>query len=48
MSHCCPHHFFDRRDSRRLELPFVLAPALPWKILRASGVIASWLVRSQL
>jgi cellulose synthase operon protein B len=37
-----PAPFFDSRDSRRLELPFVFAaqPSLP--TLRTAGVLASW------
>lgn len=37
-----PEPFFDHRDSRRLNLPFVFSahPALP--VLRAAGVASSW------
>ena len=38
-----PAPFFDRRDSRRLELPFVFGAHPSMESLRASGVIASWL-----
>jgi hypothetical protein len=38
-----PAPFFDRRDSRRLELPFVFGARPSMETLRASGVIASWL-----
>lgn len=37
-----PAPFFDRRDSRRLNLPFVLASAPDAASLRAAGVAASW------
>ena len=38
-----PAPFFDRRDSRRLELPFVFGAHPSMESLRASGIIASWL-----
>jgi len=38
-----PAPFFDRRDSRRLELPFVFGAHPSMESLQASGVIASWL-----
>lgn len=38
-----PAPFFDKRDSRRLELPFVFGARPSLETLRASGVIASWL-----
>jgi hypothetical protein len=38
-----PAPFFDQRDSRRLELPFVFGAHPSMETLRASGVIASWL-----
>lgn len=37
-----PEPFFDRRDRRRLELPFVFAAAPSLPSLRAAGVAASW------
>lgn len=37
-----PTPFFDRRDNRRLELPFVFAGAPDPVTLRAAGALASW------
>lgn len=37
-----PAPFFDRRDNRRLELPFVFAGAPDFETLRSAGVLASW------
>lgn len=37
-----PAPFFDRRDNRRLELPFVFAGAPGKDVLQAAGVLASW------
>lgn len=37
-----PAPFFDRRDSRRLSLPFVFAAKPDIKTLRAGGIAASW------
>ncbi|TXI03368.1 MAG: cellulose biosynthesis cyclic di-GMP-binding regulatory protein BcsB [Rhizobium sp.] len=37
-----PAPFFDRRDNRRLELPFVFAAKPGFETLRAAGVAASW------
>jgi cellulose synthase operon protein B len=38
-----PAPFFDARDGRRLELPFVFAEQPGMEALRAAGVLASWL-----
>lgn len=38
-----PAPFFDKRDSRRVEIPFVFGARPSMETLRASGVIASWL-----
>lgn len=38
-----PAPFFDRRDSRRLELPFVFASQPDVGTLEAAGIAASWL-----
>ncbi len=38
-----PLPFFDRRDVRRLELPFVFANAPANDVLEAAGTMASWL-----
>ncbi|CAG9167430.1 cellulose biosynthesis cyclic di-GMP-binding regulatory protein BcsB [Cupriavidus respiraculi] len=37
-----PLPFFDRRDNRRLTVPFVLAENADMATLRAAGVVASW------
>ncbi|OAJ62530.1 cellulose synthase regulator BcsB [Paraburkholderia ginsengiterrae] len=37
-----PQPFFDRRDVRRLELPFVLPQKPGNGLLEASGIVASW------
>ncbi|WP_240783621.1 cellulose biosynthesis cyclic di-GMP-binding regulatory protein BcsB [Stenotrophobium rhamnosiphilum] len=37
-----PAPFFDRRDNRRLDLPFVFAAKPSLATLRAAGVVASW------
>ncbi|MBN3788757.1 cellulose biosynthesis cyclic di-GMP-binding regulatory protein BcsB, partial [Burkholderia sp. Ac-20353] len=37
-----PAPFFDRRDARRLELPFVFAGRPPRETLEAAGIAASW------
>ena len=37
-----PAPFFDRRDNRRLELPFMFAAQPSFETLRAAGVVASW------
>lgn len=37
-----PAPFFDRRDSRRLDLPFVFAAKPDFETLRSAGVLASW------
>jgi len=37
-----PRPFFDRRDVRRLELPFVFAAAPDANTLAAAGTVASW------
>lgn len=37
-----PRPFFDRRDVRQLELPFVFAGKPDAKALQAAGVVASW------
>lgn len=37
-----PAPFFDRHDSRRLELPMVMAAQPDLATLRAAGVVASW------
>jgi hypothetical protein len=37
-----PAPFFDRRDNRRLDLPFVFAAKPSFETLRAAGVVASW------
>lgn len=37
-----PAPFFDRRDNRRLDLPFVFAAQPSFETLRAAGVVASW------
>lgn len=37
-----PAPFFDRRDSRLLELPFVLPQSPSLDVLRNAGVVASW------
>lgn len=37
-----PVPFFDRRDNRRLELPFVLAASPSLGTLKAAGVLSSW------
>ncbi|GAA0790268.1 cellulose biosynthesis cyclic di-GMP-binding regulatory protein BcsB [Cupriavidus gilardii] len=38
-----PLPFFDRRDNRRVTVPFVLAENADMATLRAAGVVASWL-----
>jgi hypothetical protein len=38
-----PAPFFDRRDNRPVEVPFVFATAPEPKLVRAAGVVASWL-----
>lgn len=40
-----PEPFFDRRDTRRLTVPFVFAPQPKPAMLRASAVVASWFGR---
>jgi cellulose synthase operon protein B len=37
-----PAPFFDRRDSRRLELPFVFGAAPSASTLEAAGIVSSW------
>lgn len=37
-----PAPFFDRRDNRRLDLPFLFAAKPSLATLRAAGVVASW------
>jgi hypothetical protein len=37
-----PAPFFDRRDSRRLELPMVLPAQPDAALLRSAGIVASW------
>ena len=37
-----PAPFFDRRDGRRLELPFVVASSASLDTLRDAGILASW------
>nr|WP_269505004.1 cellulose biosynthesis cyclic di-GMP-binding regulatory protein BcsB [Burkholderia sp. IMCC1007] len=37
-----PAPFFDARDVRRLELPFVFAARPPRQTLEAAGIVASW------
>ncbi|RQR32315.1 cellulose biosynthesis cyclic di-GMP-binding regulatory protein BcsB [Burkholderia sp. Bp9142] len=37
-----PAPFFDSRDVRRLELPFVFAARPPRETLEAAGIVASW------
>lgn len=38
-----PAPFFDRRDNRRMTVPFVLPASADAATLRAAGVVASWL-----
>lgn len=38
-----PAPFFDRRDNRRVTVPFVLPASADGPTLRAAGVVASWL-----
>lgn len=38
-----PAPFFDRRDNRRLTVPFVLPSPIDAPTLRAAGVVSSWL-----
>ncbi|MGY8524064.1 cellulose biosynthesis cyclic di-GMP-binding regulatory protein BcsB [Paracidovorax citrulli] len=38
-----PQPFFDRRDNRRVTVPFVLPADADTGMLRAAGVVASWL-----
>lgn len=37
-----PAPFFDRRDNRRLELPFVFGSAPSSGVLEAAGIVSSW------
>lgn len=37
-----PAPFFDRRDGRRLELPFFLPPTASNGMLEAAGIVSSW------
>ena len=37
-----PAPFFDRRDNRRLELPFVFGSAPSVGVLEAAGIVSSW------
>lgn len=37
-----PAPFFDRRDNRRLELPFVFGGAPSTGVLEAAGIVSSW------
>ena len=37
-----PAPFFDRRDNRRLELPFVFGSAPSTGVLEAAGIVSSW------
>ena len=37
-----PAPFFDRRDSSRLDLPFVLPPSPSMDLLKNAGAVASW------